>query len=197
MRGFLAKFGRKRIYASVENVVASATFDHKINLDSIAKAFSHVAYKPKRFPGLVFKLNDPKTSLLIFASGKMVCAGAKSEESARKAILKVVDELRKRGIEVDSRPEIEIQNIVASGNLGGPVELEKAAFALKRTLYEPEQFPGMIYRMEEPRVVMLIFTNGKVVCTGAKQESQVDEAISGLRRILKENDLISIDQSKD
>ena len=196
MRKTSTEFAEKGTYANVENVVASATCRQRIDLDSIVKAFPYAEYRPERFPGLIFKLNKPKTATLIFTSGKMICTGAKSKQSAKKAVLEVVTELRKRGIEVDGRPEIQIQNIVASGSLGAPVNIEESARVLDNTIYEPDQFPGLIYRMREPKVVMLIFSNGSIVCTGAKQESNIDEAVKRLRQILEENNLISIDQSK-
>lgn len=192
----MTEFKEKGIYANVENIVASAICKHRIDLDSIVKAFPYAEYKRNRFPGVIFKLNKPKTATLIFTSGKMICTGAKSERLARNAILKVVKELRDKGIEVDGRPEIQIQNIVASGSLGVPVNIEETARVLDKTMYEPDQFPGLVYRMEEPKVVILIFSNGKIVCTGAKQESEVYEAVSRLRRILEEGNLISIDRSK-
>ena len=77
----------------IQNVVASVTLDHKINLLDVMKIFRNVEYRPKQFPGLVFRLKKPKTATLIFGSGKMVCTGAKSEKQARSAVIKVVREL--------------------------------------------------------------------------------------------------------
>jgi transcription initiation factor TFIID TATA-box-binding protein len=135
-------------------------------------------------------LKKPKTATLIFSSGKMVCTGAKSERQARKAVFKVVDELKKDGIVIMGKPEIMIQNIVASCGLGGRIDLEKAVYGLKKTMYEPEQFPGLIYRMDEPKVVILVFTSGKLVCTGAKKETQVYAAVKKLQEILESKGLI-------
>ncbi len=175
--------------------MASVTCRQRIDLGSIVKAFPLTEYRPRLFPGLVFKLDKPKTATLLFASGKMICTGAKSEQLAREAVLKVVKELREQGIEVDIKPEIRIQNIVASGSLGGSVDFEGIMRFLDKTMYEPDQFPGLVYRMEEPKVVLLIFSNGRIVCTGAKQENEVYDAVSRLRRILEESNLISLDRS--
>jgi transcription initiation factor TFIID TATA-box-binding protein len=149
-----------------------------------------VEYRPEQFPGLVYRLKKPKTATLIFSSGKMVCTGAKSERQARKAVFKVVDELKRDGIVIMHRPEITIQNIVSSAGLGGHIDLEKAVYGLKKTMYEPEQFPGLIYRMDEPKVVILIFASGKLVCTGAKKEAQVYIAVNKLQEILEAKNLI-------
>src|SRR5438445_230510 len=139
---------------------------------------------------LVYRLRKPKTATLIFSSVKMVCTGSKSERQARKAVLKVVDDLKRDGIVILGKPESTIQNIVASAGLGGYIDLEKATYGLKKTMYEPEQFPGLIYRMDEPKVVILLFASGKLVCTGAKREIQVGIAVNKLQQILESKNLI-------
>jgi len=174
---------------NIENVVASATLKQKIDLLPIMKVFMNVEYKPKRFPGLVFRLKKPKTATLIFNSGKMVCTGAKSEKTAKSAIRKVVRELKNGGIVILNKPDITVQNIVASANLQRKVDLEEAGDLLDNVMYEPEQFPGMIYRMRSPKVVFLIFTSGKIVCTGAKNEGAVNEAVVKLHAVLEDYDL--------
>ena len=178
---------------NIENVVASATLKQSIDLNSVVKAFPSVEYRPEQFPGLVFRLKKPKTATLIFNSGKMVCTGAKSEKESRRAVMKVIKELKKGGIIIISKPELKIQNIVASAGLGGMIDLEKAAYTLGRTMYEPEQFPGLIYRMEIPKVVILLFASGKLVCTGAKREQDVYDAVEKLHTLLEEKSLIFYD----
>jgi len=175
---------------SIENVVASATLSQKVDLNAVVKGYPGVEYRPEQFPGLVFRLKRPKTATLIFKSGKMVCTGAKSEKEAKRAVMKVIKELKKGGIIIISKPELKIQNIVASGILGGMIDLEKAAYTLGHTMYEPEQFPGLIYRMEEPKVVILLFASGKLVCTGAKKEEEVYISVDKLHVLLEETSLI-------
>ena len=155
------------------------------------RVFPGVEYRPEQFPGLVYRLKKPKTATLIFSSGKMVCTGAKSEIQSRKAVTKVVDELKRNGIIILGKPEITIQNIVASAGLGGSIDLEKSTYSLKRTMYEPEQFPGLIYRMDDPKVVILLFASGKLVCTGAKKVAEVNRAIGILQKTLEEKTLIT------
>jgi transcription initiation factor TFIID TATA-box-binding protein len=179
------------VYVNIENVVASATLNQRIDLNAIVRIFPAVEYRPEQFPGLVYRLKKPKTATLIFSSGKMVCTGAKSERQARKAIMKVTDELKRGGIVILGKPEIQIQNIVSSGGLGGHIDLEKTTYSLKRTMYEPEQFPGLIYRMDDPKVVILIFASGKLVITGAKKEAEVPRAVGKLRGTLEEKGLIT------
>ena len=174
----------------IENVVGTATLNQRIDLDAVVKGNPGVEYRPKQFPGLVFRLKRPKTATLIFNSGKMVCTGAKSAKEARRAVMKVVKELKKSGIVIIGKPDVEIVNIVASASLGGIIDLERSAYSLGRTMYEPEQFPGLIYRMDEPKVVILLFASGKLVCTGAKKEEDVHEAVSELHEKLEEDELI-------
>jgi transcription initiation factor TFIID TATA-box-binding protein len=174
----------------IQNVVASATLNQRVDLNAIVKSFPGVEYRPEQFPGLVFRIRRPKTATLIFNSGKMVCTGAKSEKEARRAVMSVIKELRKGGIIIISKPELKIQNIVASASLGGKVDLEQAVSKLVKTMYEPEQFPGLIYRMNEPKTVILIFASGNLVCTGAKKEQDVHDAVHKLHESLEEQNLI-------
>jgi transcription initiation factor TFIID TATA-box-binding protein len=180
----------------IQNVVASAALGQDLDLNSILRIFPGIEYRPEVFPGLVFRLKKPKTTTLIFRTGKMVCTGAKSERQARRAVLMVVDDLKRNGIVISGKPSIQIQNIVASVVLGGRIDLEKATYSLERTMYEPEQFPGLIYRMDEPKVVILIFTSGKLVCTGAKKEEEVDLAVTRLQETLEKKELIRYEQER-
>ena len=174
----------------IENVVATASLEQKIDLPSIMKVFRNVEYRPRRFPGLVFRMKKPKTATLIFTTGKMVCTGAKSAKMAISAVRKVVRELRKEGFIIKRRPKIKIVNIVGTANVGGKVDLEAAAAIMDNIMYEPEQFPGLIYRIQEPKVVMLIFSSGKTVITGGKTREQVEEAVEIVRGFLRDNQLL-------
>lgn len=175
---------------SFQNVVASGTLGHRIDLNAIMKSFPNVEYNPKKFPGLVFRLRRPKTTTLIFNSGKMICTGARSEKLARSAIRRVVRLLRENGVVLLSEVQIEVVNIVATVDLGVGVDLEMAEFTLDNVMYEPEQFPGLIYRMQEPKVVFLIFASGKLVCTGGRSEASVSEAVEKIGKMLVEMNLL-------
>jgi transcription initiation factor TFIID TATA-box-binding protein len=177
----------------IENVVSSVTLNQKIDLNAVVKGNPLVEYRPEKFPGLVFRLKKPKTAILIFSTGKMVCTGAKSEKESKRAVMKVVKELKKSGIVIVGKPEINVVNIVASANLLGRIELEDCAYSLGKTMYEPEQFPGLIYRMDDPKVVILLFASGKLVCTGATKEEDVYIAVDNLHKDLEEKDLIYYD----
>lgn len=179
----------------IENVVAASTLKQTIDLDSVVKAFPAVEYRPEQFPGLVFRLRKPKTATLIFNSGKMVCTGAKSERLAKRAVNKVIKKLKENGIIIVGRPTTKIVNIVASASLGGRIDLEKSLYSLGHTMYEPEQFPGLIYRMSDPKVVILLFASGKLVCTGARKEEEIYVAVDQLHEKLEADELIHYEEA--
>jgi len=184
---------RTRPIISIENVVASATIEQRLDLKDITKKFPDVEWRPELFPGAVFRLRSPKTATLLFRTGKMVCTGSKSEKMARKAVKTVVQKLRKGKIKIKKEATVTIQNIVASINLGGRVHLEQAARTLPRSMYEPEQFPGLIHRMLDPKTVILIFSSGKLVCTGGKTEKDVYRSVNQLHNLLEEKNLMIYD----
>ena len=180
----------KEVEPSIQNIVASVSTGESIDLDTVVKNFPIVEYRPEQFPGLVFRLEKPKTTTLIFRSGKMICTGAKSTRDIQEAVEEILQVMKGKGIINRGEPRIEIRNMVGSAFLGGNIDVEGAAYVLGRTMYEPEQFPGAIYRMEEPKVVFLIFASGKVVIAGAKREEELTRAARRLREILEENGLI-------
>jgi transcription initiation factor TFIID TATA-box-binding protein len=180
---------KSKAVVNIQNVVASATLNQRVDLNAVVKGYPGVEYRPEQFPGLVFRLKRPKTATLIFSSGKMVCTGAKSEKESRRAVMTVVKELKEGGIIIISKPDLKVVNIVASASLGGKIDLE-AVSTLGKTMYEPEQFPGLIYRMDEPKVVILLFASGNLVCTGARREQDVHDAVHKLHVILEEQQLI-------
>lgn len=171
--------------ANIENIVATVSLDQTLDLRMIERSILTVEYNPEQFPGLVYRLDSPKVTALIFKSGKMVVTGAKSTHDLIEAVKKIVRNLKKHGIQIYGRPKVQIQNIVASANLNVCVDLERAALTLENSMYEPEQFPGLIHRMDEPRVVLLIFSSGKMVITGAKREEEVYEAVNKIYEKLK------------
>ena len=123
----------------------------------------------------------------------MVCTGSKSADMARKAVNTVVQKLRKGKIKIKKEATVTVQNIVASINLGGRINLEQAARTLPRSMYEPEQFPGLIHRMLDPKTVILVFASGKLVCTGGKTEQDVYRSVNLLHSMLEEKELMIYD----
>lgn len=178
---------REDYAVSVENVVASGKLEQRLDLSLISETIPGARYNPQRFPGLFFNLKKPKSLLLIFNSGRIISMGTRSVRQAKKAIVNAVKELQSVGMAILTEPKIEIQNMVACADLRTKIDLEDLAMTLRRTIYEPENFPGLIYMMDEPRVTLLLFTNGKIVCAGAKSEDDVLRAVAKLHRTLEVN----------
>ena len=170
------------IEVKVENIVASAIFVEKLDLDMIAQSLEEAEYEPEQFPGLVYRLKDPKTATLLFRSGKSNITGAKNIEDVHKTIDIIAEKLKKIGIDVYKDIEIVVQNMVATADLGGELNLSEVAisFGLENVEYEPEQFPGLVYRIREPKVAMLLFGSGKIVCAGARKIEDISTAAEAL-----------------
>jgi len=164
----------------IVNIVVSSDLKHDVPLEKMAATLSNTEYNPEQFPGLVLRIKEPKTSALIFSSGKIVCTGARTMEQVDEAIQKIIKSLEKINVKITIKPEISIQNMVASGSVGMDLNLNKLAIKLENTEYEPEQFPGLVYKLNEAKATFLLFSNGKVVCTGTKSEAAVRAALEKL-----------------
>ncbi|MDI6859572.1 MAG: TATA-box-binding protein [Methanocellales archaeon] len=171
----------------IENVVASTAIGQEIDLRSVALVLEGADYDPEQFPGLVYRTKNPKAAALIFRSGKIVCTGAKSIEDVEKSLQKVFRKMREIGIDVIEKPQVTVQNIVASADLGSELNLNAIAIGLglENIEYEPEQFPGLVYRLSEPSVVVLLFGSGKLVVTGGKKPADAEVAVEKIAKELR------------
>ncbi len=181
------------IEINIQNIVASTIFAEKLDLNLIAQTCMESEYEPEQFPGLVYRLHQPKTATLLFRSGKANCTGASNIEDVRKSIELIAEKLRKIGVDVHQNKnlQITIQNIVATANLDGNLTLHEVAIGLglDNVEYEPEQFPGLIYRVREPKIVILLFSSGKIVCTGGRTKKDISIAVEDLFELLTSLDL--------
>lgn len=164
----------------IQNVVASATLGVDIVLTDIVSKLEGIEYEPAQFPGVIMRIPNPKTAALIFSSGKIVCTGAKSPGESKEAVDRVVGKLKRTGVKIPVGYTMKIENIVASAKLDKELNLDNIAFTLENTEYEPEQFPGLVYRMCDPKVTFLLFGSGKVICTGGKTLADVKRAVINL-----------------
>jgi transcription initiation factor TFIID TATA-box-binding protein len=170
----------------VVNIVLSVTYEGvEFNLERLTKSLEEARYDPEVFPGIAYKSVDPSASFLIFASGKMNCVGARSMNDAKLAIQKLTRKLKKTGIKIKSEPKVKVQNIVASFDFGREFDLERIARSFENTEYEPEVFPGLVFRLEEPKTVVLLFVSGKGVCAGAKSMADIKKSAVAVTRLLK------------
>ena len=175
----------------IENVVVTARINQDLNIKKIIKKFSDVKYDSKKFPGAVIKLKSPRATIILFRTGSIVCTGTKSEDGARYALSFFTNKLEEFGINiVHGLSNVKVENIVSSCNLRNKIHLEQAAKILPRSMYEPEQFPGIIHRVLYPKTVILLFASGKLVCTGAKKAKDIHIAVNHFQHMLSEKNLI-------
>lgn len=169
----------------IENVVASASLNVPIKLEKIVQNVEGIEYEPEQFPGLVYRLKNPKAAALIFSSGKIVCTGAKSPGDAKLVISKIVQRINRLGMKIPPNYKVQLENIVASAKLERELNLDAIAFSLENTEYEPEQFPGLVYRMDDPKVTFLLFGSGKIICTGGRSINDIRRAVVKIDKKLK------------
>lgn len=173
------------IVPQLQNIVSTVNLGCKLDLKTIALRARNAEYNPKRFAAVIMRIREPRTTALIFSSGKMVCTGAKSEEQSRLAARKYARVVQKLGFPAKFL-DFKIQNMVGSCDVKFPIRLEGLVLTHQQfSSYEPELFPGLIYRMIKPRIVLLIFVSGKVVLTGAKVRGEIYEAFENIYPILK------------
>ncbi len=182
----------------IENVVASTSLGAELDLQSIALALDGAEYEPDRFPGLIYRLKKPKAAILLFHSGKAVCTGGKSWREVDTTIRTVSELIRRGGQKILMNPKIQVQNIVATSDLQNEINLNSVAITLglERVEYEPEQFPGLVCRIKEPRVVVLLFGSGRLVCTGARRPSDVLLAVQRITEELQASGLLRRERSR-
>ncbi|KAL2540806.1 TATA-box-binding protein 2 [Abeliophyllum distichum] len=174
------------IVPTLQNIVSTVNLDCKLDLKAIALQARNAEYNPKRFAAVIMRIREPKTTALIFASGKMVCTGAKSEQQSKLAARKYARIIQKLGFPAKFK-DFKIQNIVGSCDVKFPIRLEGLAYAHGAfSSYEPELFPGLIYRMKQPKIVLLIFVSGKIVLTGAKVRDETYTAFENIYPVLTE-----------
>jgi len=178
--------GVSGIVPTLQNIVATVNLDCRLDLKTIALHARNAEYNPKRFAAVIMRIREPKTTALIFASGKMVVTGAKSEDDSRLASRKYARIIQKLGFNAKFM-DFKIQNIVGSCDVKFPIRLEGLAYSHGMfSSYEPELFPGLIYRMVNPKIVLLIFVSGKIVLTGAKVREEIYRAFEAIYPVLSE-----------
>jgi transcription initiation factor TFIID TATA-box-binding protein len=177
---------KKESEYKIQNIVATTALEKPVPLTKLARTQPNTEYNPETFPGLVLRIKEPKSAVLVFSSGNLVCTGTKSLPQVRLVIDEVIKQLKKVNVEVTIKPKITVQNIVASGTINLQLNLNYLALAMENTEYEPEQFPGLVYKLEDPNATFLLFSNGKLVCTGTKNKQQLEESMDNLLKNVKE-----------
>ena len=180
-----AKKKKKVSTYKIQNIVATASLGKPVPLTKLARTQPNTEYNPQTFPGLVLRIKEPKSAVLVFSSGNLVCTGTKSTSQVNEVIQAVIKQLRKINVKITTKPKITVQNIVASGEINLKLNLNFLALEMENTEYEPEQFPGLVYKLIEPNATFLLFSNGKLVCTGTKNRRQLDESMGMLLKNVK------------
>jgi transcription initiation factor TFIID TATA-box-binding protein len=171
----------------IENIVASGSIADFIDLPEVAQRTDHCELNTKRFPGAVFRLEEPKIVSLIFSSGKVVLTGIRDEAALRKGLAAIISALKKAGVATYDQPRVAITNIVCSYDRGAPINLNKLIISLnlENIEYEPEQFPGLVYRLSDPKIVALLFSSGKIILTGGKSLPDIRKGLKCLEQKLE------------
>ena len=179
------KGSKKETLLIIQNIVATTSLEEKVSLTKLARTQPNTEYNPDTFPGLVLRIKKPKSAVLVFSSGNLVCTGTKSVVQVKNVVQQVIKQLKKIGVNVTIKPKIKVQNIVASGALDLDLNLNTLALELENTEYEPEQFPGLVYKLKNPTATFLLFSNGKLVCTGTKSKMQLNDSIIQLNKNIR------------
>jgi len=176
---------KKKSSYKIQNIVATASLGKPVPLRKLARTQPNTEYNPETFPGLVLRIKEPKSAVLVFSSGNLVCTGTKSITQVKQVIEAVIKQLKKINVNITTVPKITVQNIVASGTIELKLNLNFLALEMKNTEYEPEQFPGLVYKLIEPTATFLLFSNGKLVCTGTKNKKQLEDSMKQLLKNVK------------
>jgi transcription initiation factor TFIID TATA-box-binding protein len=171
----------------IENIVASGVIADSIDLVALSNKVKNCELNKKRFPGAVYRIEDPKIASLIFSSGKIVLTGIRNNKALTNGLATIIRSLKEAGIDTLKEPQVAITNMVCSYNLGKYINLNKIVITLnvENIEYEPEQFPGLVYRIKDPKIVVLIFSSGKIILTGGKNLKDIKKGLDVLEQKLE------------
>jgi len=170
----------------IENIVASGAIADFIDLSEISQKIEHCELNTKRFPGAVYRIENPKIASLIFSSGKVVLTGIRDKESLDTGLRLIIQSMKDAGVDTYDKPRVAITNIVCSYDIGKYINLNKVVITLnlENIEYEPEQFPGLVYRIKDPKIVALLFSSGKIILTGGKNLEDIKRGLDFLEQKL-------------
>jgi transcription initiation factor TFIID TATA-box-binding protein len=176
--------------AEIVNVVASGSLGIELDLETIACKLDNIAdFNPEKYPGAYFRLRDSAPLVTLYRTGKYIITGAGSEEKVRKIRDEFLTLLSNHGILNSPADDwFRLQNFVCMEELGENLNLSALAIGLglEVTEYEPEQFPGLVYRPSEHECVLLVFGSGKVIITGANTIQAVENVFNSLEQHISE-----------
>ncbi len=171
----------------IENIVASGVIADSIDLAEVSQRIPACELNTKRFPGAVYRIEKPKIASLIFSSGKVVLTGIRNREALTEGLEIIMNSLREAGVACYDEPRVAVTNIVCSYDIGKYINLNKVVITLnlENIEYEPEQFPGLVYRIKDPKIVALLFSSGKIILTGGKNLEDIKRGLDFLEQKLE------------
>ena len=187
---------KNKVTLRIENVVASINLGCELPLDKILEKYKDIE-KKNNFPGLVAKINNPKATILIFASGKLVCTGVRLPRNIPIVVKKIISKIKKADIEIENEPIVKIENIVVRGDFHQSINLDITSLILNSAIYEPEVFPGLIYKVIDPKICFLIFSSGRIIVTGSNNEDKIKKAVKKLAVTLKKNGVLEKHENRE
>ena len=187
---------KNKVSLRIENVVASINLGCELPLDKILEKYKDIE-KKNNFPGLVAKIYSPKATVLIFASGKLVCTGVRLPRNIPVVVKKIISKIEKAEIEIENEPIVKIENIVVRGDFHQSINLDITSLILDSAIYEPEVFPGLIYKIADPKICFLIFSSGRIICTGSNNEDIIKKSVKKLAITLKNNGVLGDNEAKE
>lgn len=172
----------------IENIVASGSIAESLDLNALSEKLAGCRLDKKRFPGAVYHMENPKLCVLFFSSGKIVITGIKNPNIFKEGVEAIVMQLNEQGIKTLDQPDVSVTNMVCSYNTGIQINLNKLVltFNYENIEYEPEQFPGLVYRLSDPKIVILLFSSGKLILTGGKKLDDVKNAVEHMKSVLSQ-----------
>ncbi len=178
--------GEKYETLKIENIVASGVIADSIDLLEVSSKIRSCELNTKRFPGAVYRIDNPKIASLIFSSGKVVLTGIRDKADLDRGLSLIIRSLREAGVATYDEPQVAITNIVCSYDIGKYINLNKVVITLnlENIEYEPEQFPGLVYRIADPKIVALLFSSGKIILTGGKNLDDIKRGLDFLEKKL-------------
>jgi len=168
----------------IENIVGSGTIADSIDLEMLIDKMENYELNKKRFPGAVFRIKDPKIAILVFSSGKVVITGVKNHEDLARGLDILIQKMKEAGVLCYDKPAVAVTNMVCSYDTGNKINLVKVVMSLRLESieYEPEVFPGLVYRIPDPKIVALLFSSGKLILTGGKNMEDVEKGLAFLEQ---------------
>lgn len=179
----------------IVNIVGSGLIDAEFELERVAADLGSIAeYDPDKYPGLYLRLGEDIPLITLYRTGKYIVTGADSEEEASMVRARFLNLLFENGMIIEADDEwFQIQNLVCTGETGESLNLNALAIGLglETCEYEPEQFPGLIYRPSEFESVVLVFASGRVIITGCTNIDAAEQIFDVFHDRVK--DLLSVD----